>query len=150
MELAQIVWLGLMVVFLLVEAACPIHLVSVWFAAGALAALIASLCGAVLWVQIVLFLAVSCVLLALLWPLTKKYIKPKIVATNVDSVIGTVGHVVEAIDNTSAQGAVKLGSMEWTARSTTGEPIAAGTLVRADRIEGVKVFVSEAEEPVKA
>lgn len=150
MEWEQIVWLGLMVAFLLAEGACPIHLVSIWFAVGSLVALVASMLGAQLAVQIVLFAVVSCALLALLWPLAKKYIRPKIVATNVDSVIGTVGHVTESIDNTSAQGHVKLGSMEWTARSTSGAPIAAGTLVKADRIEGVKVFVSVAEESVKA
>ena len=50
----SVVWIGLMVVFLLAEAACPLHLVSVWFAAGALVALIVSWLGGALWLQVTL------------------------------------------------------------------------------------------------
>ena len=149
MELVTILWLGLIVLFIIVEAACPLHLVSIWFAAGSLVALVVSLLGGPLWLQIALFLAVSCVLLAALWPLTKKYLNPGHTATNIDSVIGSTGYVTAAIDNMAATGQVKLGAMEWTARSTSGTPIAAGTLIRVDRIEGVKVFVSPAEVPAK-
>ena len=149
MELVVIVWLGLFVAFLIVEAACPIHLVSLWFAAGALAALAVWALGGALWLQITVFLAVSCLLLAMLWPLTKKYLNPSITPTNVDSVIGSAGLVTIPVDNITATGQVKLGAMEWTARSTSGDPIEAGTLVRVDRIEGVKVFVSPAEVPAR-
>ena len=148
MELVTIIWLGLIVLFVIVEAACPIHLVSVWFAAGSLAALVTSVLGGPLWLQIALFLVVSCALLAALWPLTKKFLNPGHTATNIDSVIGSTGYVTAAIDNVAAVGQVKLGAMEWTARSTSGAPIAAGTLIRVDRIEGVKVFVSPAEVKV--
>ena len=149
MELVVIVWLGLFVAFLIVEAACPIHLVSLWFAAGALAALAVWALGGALWLQITVFLAVSCLLLAMLWPLTKKYLNPSITPTNVDSVIGSAGLITVPVDNITATGQVKLGAMEWTARSTSGDPIEAGTLVRVDRIEGVKVFVSPAEVPAR-
>ena len=145
MDLVALIWLGLMVVFLLVEAACPIHLVSVWFAVGAMVALVVFMLGGPLWLQITAFLVVSGALLAALWPLTKKFLKPKLTATNVDSVIGSTGLVTAAIDNVAATGQVKLGAMEWTARSSSGEPIREGTLIRVDRIEGVKVFVSPAE-----
>ena len=147
MELLTIVWLVLLAAFLITEAA-TVTVVSLWFAVGSLAALIASLLGAALWLQILLFLAVSAVALAALRPIVRKYIHPKLTATNVDSVIGAVGLVTAAIDNVSATGQVKLGAMEWTARSTSGTPLAAGTLVKVDRIEGVKVFVSPAEVPV--
>ena len=144
MELLTIVWLVLLAAFLITEAA-TVTVVSLWFAVGSLAALIASLLGAALWLQILLFLAVSAVALAALRPIVRKYIHPKLTATNVDSVIGAVGLVTAAIDNVSATGQVKLGAMEWTARSTDNTPIEAGTLVQVDRIEGVKVFVT----PVK-
>lgn len=137
------IWIALMVVFLVVEASCPIHLVSIWFAAGALVAAIVSMLHGQLWLQILLFVAVSGGLLASLWPFVKKFLKPHLTKTNVDSVIGTEGYVTEAVDNLSAVGQVKLGGMFWTARSTEGQPIPVGTLVRVDRIEGVKVFVSE-------
>ena len=137
------IWLALMVVFLIVEAACPIHLVSIWFAAGSLVAAIASMLHGQLWLQILLFLVVSGGLLACLWPFVKKFLRPHLTKTNVDSVIGTEGYVTEAIDNLSATGQVKLGGMYWSARSTAGQPIPVGALVRVDRIEGVKAFVSE-------
>lgn len=147
MELVAIIWLGLLVFFLVVEAACPLHLVSLWFAAGSLVALIVYLLQGPLWLQVTLFLLVSCALLIALWPLSKKYLTPKLTATNVDSVIGSTGLVTAAVDNVRAEGQVKLGAMVWTARSTSGESIPEGTLVKVDRVEGVKVFVTPVEVP---
>ena len=110
-------------------------------------ALIAALFGAPLWLQLLLFVAVSVGLLAMLRPLVRKYFRPGLSRTNVDAVIGTQGFVTEEIDNVAASGQVKLGAMPWTARSTSGQPIPAGTRVRVDKVEGVKVYVSAAEEP---
>lgn len=144
---AAMIWLILMVVFLAAEAA-TVGMVSLWFAAGALAALLAALAGGPAWLQTLLFIAVSAGLLLALRPLVKKYLAPKLTPTNVDSVVGSTGLVTAAIDNVSAAGQVKLGAMEWTARSTSGQPIPVGTLVKVDKIEGVKAFVSPAEVPV--
>ena len=141
MDWAWIVWLALMVFFLVGEAA-SVSLVSIWFAAGSLGALVASALNTPLWVQILVFLVLSGALLACLRPFAKKFIKPKITATNTDSVIGSAGFVTEDIDNLSARGQVKLGGMFWSARSTSGNPICKDTKVTVDRIEGVKVFVS--------
>lgn len=138
-------WLGLMVAFVIVEAACPFHLVSIWFAVGSLAAGIAAALNGPLWLQILLFIVVSVGLLVALWPFVKKVLNPKIEKTNVDSVIGSQGYVTMDIDNIVATGQVKLGGMEWTARSASGEKISAGTLVKVEIIEGVKVFVTPVE-----
>lgn len=146
MNLAAIVWLALMAAFLMAEAS-TVSMVSLWFAAGSLIALLTALAGGPGWLQITLFLAVSAGLLLALRPLVKKYVTPKVTATNVDSVVGSTGLVTAAIDNVSAAGQVKLGAMEWTARSTSGQPIPVGTLVKVDKIEGVKAFVSPAEVP---
>ena len=145
MNWASIIWFALLLLFLVVEAACPIHLVSIWFAAGSLVAMVVSFFSGPVWLQILLFLVVSGALVVLLWPFTKKFLKPKLTKTNVDAIIGTQGLVTAAIDNTTAQGQVKLGAMEWSARSTSGEPIPVGTRIRVDSVEGVKVFVSPAE-----
>ena len=142
--MATYIWLALMIVFLIVEASTVV-MVSLWFAAGALAALAASLLGAGIPVQVVLFLAVSAALLACLRPMVRKHFTPRLTRTNVDSVIGSQGYVTAPIDNISAVGTVKLGAMEWSARSVTGDPISAGTLVQVERIEGVKVFVTAVE-----
>lgn len=150
MNWAAIIWLGLMVTFLVVEAVCVIHLVSIWFAAGSLVAMLIALMGGPIWLQVTLFVIVSGALLALLWPLVRKHLNPKLTKTNVDAIIGTTGLVTVAINNVEAHGQVKLGAMEWTARSTSGQPIPAGTLVRVDRIEGVKAFVTAVKVPAKA
>lgn len=150
MNWAAITWLVLLVVFLIIEAACPIHLASIWFAVGALVAMVVSLLHGGVGLQIGVFLVVSAGLLALLWPLVRKYLNPNVVKTNIDAIVGSAGLVTTPIDNLHAQGQVKLGAMEWTARSTNGEPIPVGTTVQVDRIEGVKVFVSPAEMCVKS
>ena len=142
MNPAAYIWFGLMVAFIVVEASCPIHLVSIWFAAGSLIAAVVSMLGGEVWLQVIAFLVVSGGLLAALWPFVRKFLKPRLTATNVDSVIGTEGYVTAAIDNLSATGQVKLGGMYWSARSTDGHPIPEGTLVKVDKVEGVKVFVS--------
>lgn len=143
MNWAAITWLVLMVLFCIVEAS-TVTMVCLWFAAGSLVAMIASLLNAPEWLQVVLFLVVSGILLAALRPLVRRFLTPKLTKTNVDSVIGSTGLVTVAVDNITAEGQVKLGSMVWTARSTSGDPIPEGTLVRVDRIEGVKVFVTPA------
>lgn len=144
MNWAAIIWLALIVIFLLAEAA-TVSLVSLWFAAGALAAMVICLLQVSVGFQIAVFLVVSGVLLALLRPLVRKYMTPKLTSTNVDAVVGSTGLVTVAIDNVAAVGQVKLGAMVWTARSTSGAPIPEGTRVKVDRIEGVKAFVSPAE-----
>ncbi len=147
MNWAAVIWLVLLVMFIMAEAS-TVAVVSMWFALGALTAMIASLLGAQLWLQVVLFLVVSCGLLCALRPLVKKFFTPKLSRTNVDSVIGTKGIVTAEINNTMSCGQVKLGAMEWTARSTSGSPIKAGTQVVVDRVEGVKLFVTALEVTV--
>ena len=143
-----ILWLGLMVLFLIVEAA-TVTMVSLWFAGGALAAMaVSTLGGGFVW-QIGAFIIVSTALLALLRPLARKHFTPKLTKTNVDSVVGTKGYVTADIDNIAATGKVKLGGMEWTARSATGQKISTGTLVKVEKIEGVKAFVTPVEVPAE-
>ena len=148
MNWEAIFWLGAMIVFLLAEAA-TVTLVSIWFAAGALAAVVVALTGGGLGFQVTVFLLVAALMLISLRGVVRKYIRPKMVRTNVDAVIGTTGIVTTPINNVAALGQVKLGGMEWSARSTDGSHIPEGTLIRVDRVEGVKVFVSLAEQPVE-
>lgn len=144
----KIIWLVLLLVFIFVEAS-TVGLVSLWFAAGALAALITAMLGGWVWLQVVLFFLVSAGLLLALRPWVKKHFNPKVTPTNVDAVIGMEGLVTADIDNIQAVGQVKLGGVEWSARSADGQPIQAGTRIRVDRVEGVKVFVTALEVAVK-
>ena len=140
----QFIWLILFLLFIWFEAT-TVSLVSIWFAVGALVAETVCLFGGEIWLQVLLFFVVSVALLAALRPITRKFITPKLSKTNVDAVVGTTGKVTIRIDNDSAQGQVKLAGMDWTARSSSDSVIEVGTLVRVDKIEGVKVFVSPVE-----
>lgn len=135
-----VVWGVLLVIFLIVEGATA-GLASIWFAVGALAALICSLLHAPLWLQIVCFIVVSIAALILTRPLARKYVNSKTKATNADRVIGQTGVVIEAIDNLAARGTVHIGGKTWSARSMYDESIPAQTRVCAEAIEGVKLLV---------
>lgn len=130
-----------MVLFLAVEAA-TVGLVCIWFAAGALIALLAAMCGAQLWLQIVLFLVVSAATLYFTRPLVRRYVNSKVEPTNADMVIGKECRVTETVDNIAGTGAVYVDGKTWTARSENDEVIQEGTLVTAKSIDGVKLIVA--------
>ena len=138
----SILWAAVLVTMVIVEAS-TVSLVSIWFAGGALVALIASFLGAGLLLQLGLFLVVSTVLLAVLWPLRSKLLRRSIQPTNADRVIGMTALVTEDVDNITGAGAVQVDGKIWTARSSENLQLQAGELVKVDRIEGVKLFVSK-------
>jgi membrane protein implicated in regulation of membrane protease activity len=141
-----IIWLVLLVVFAIIEG-ITVGLASLWFALGALAALLVSLFCGNLWVQTFVFAVVSLVTLLLVRPMASKLLQPKgKIPTNADRFIGKTGVVVEAIDNLTAKGQVKVAGQLWTARSAADTLISAGVEVTILSIEGVKLFV----EPVTA
>ncbi len=138
-----VVWLIAMIVLLVIEGVVP-GLVSIWFAAGALIALVSSLFGAPLWLQIVWFLIVSIALLVLTRPLAKKYINSRTTPTNADRIIGKDCVVTEEIDNLRGTGAVSVDGKVWTARLEQVDGKAPkGSIVKATRIEGVRLIVSD-------
>lgn len=138
-----VVWLCAMIALLIVEAMVP-GLVSIWFALGALAAMISSMLSAPLWLQIVWFFLVSIVSLALTRPIARKYVNGRAVHTNADMAIGQDCVVTETIDNVRGTGAVSVGGKIWTARMAASDGHAEkGAVLRAVRIEGVKLIVEE-------
>jgi len=139
-----IVWTGAIILFGIVEAATA-GLVSIWFVAGALVALVAAFVGAPLWLQIVLFLLVSAAALALTRPLLKKITTAKAEATNADRVLGEIAKVTETIDNENSVGAVYVDGKTWTARSVDETVIPAGSRVRIESMQGVKLLVTPVE-----
>lgn len=141
----KVAWLALLILFSVGEA-ITVGLTSVWFAVGALGALICALVGGGIWAQIIVFLALSGLTLALVRPLAKKFLTPGYSATNADRVIGQEAVVTQTIDNLHGQGQVNIAGQTWTARSADDGVIPEGTLVRVLRIEGVKVFVAPKEE----
>ena len=142
-------WLAAFVVFGVVEAA-TVNLTSIWFAVGALVSLIAAALGAKLWLQVSLFILATAVSLALTRPLARKLLGKRRVATNVDRILGKTCQVTEDISNTAGTGAVYVDGKTWTARSRSGESVPAGTLVRVETVEGVKLIVTKAAAPERA
>lgn len=137
----MILWAILVVAFVVLEGV-TVQLVSVWFAAGALAAFIASACKVSFLWQAIIFIAVSLVCLAATRPLVKRFTKSKPQqAMNADRCIGAEAIVTEEINNLMSTGAVKVGGTVWTARAADGGIISAGETVVIEKIEGVKVFV---------
>lgn len=132
-------------VFLLVEAVTA-AMTSIWFTVGALAALIAAVCHAALWLQIGLFLVVSGLCFVLLYPRLRRFIKRSGQPTNIDRLIGQTCPVTADIDPLTGSGSVYIDGKTWSAKST--EAIAAGQIVRVEEIQGVKLIVSPVEKQV--
>ena len=144
-EMMTIIWIAAIIVFGIAEAATA-GLVSIWFVAGAVAALIVTELGAVLWLQFAVFLAVSILALIATRPLARKMLDKTIVPTNADRVLHHKAKVTETVDNENAAGAVYIDGKTWSARSENGSIIEKGRMVKIIRMEGVKLYVREIEE----
>ncbi|MGN1101997.1 MAG: NfeD family protein [Huintestinicola sp.] len=123
-----ILWIIVMVAAVLVEAA-SFALLSIWFAVGALAALVAAILGAGTGVQIGVFLAVSVILLAATRPLLKKFMPKKYIPTNGELDLGKTAVVIEKIDGMTGTGRVRLEGVDWGAVSADGSVIEEGVSV---------------------
>ncbi len=144
-DLEILIWAGLTVLFVLVELA-TYGLASIWFALGALAALIAAALGAPLWLQVVLFAVVSVASLVLTRPLARKFVNSRSQPTNADRVIGAQARVTEEINDFNGTGAVSVDGKLWSARSADGATVPVGAHVTVREIRGVRLIVSPEPE----
>ena len=145
MEFA-VYWLIALIVFLVIEAV-TLGLATIWFAGGALVALIATMCGAGLGIQVASFLVVSLVLLIFTRPFAVRFLSKDTLKTNVNRVIGMEGVVTEEISNLAGTGKVSLGGNIWTARTENeGGTIPVDAVVAVLRVEGVKLIVKVKEK----
>lgn len=142
-------WIFVIVAALIVEAV-TLSLNAVWFALGGVGSLIAASLGASVPVQWVVFIIVSAIFMLLIRPFARRVLKPKGAATNADRILGEQAIVTQAIDNTQAQGEIKIMGQYWTARSADGAPIAQGSVVRVREIIGVKAIVEFVSSTDKA
>lgn len=140
------IWLGLFILLLVIEI-ITVGLTTIWFAAGALAALAANVLGANLIIQIIIFLAVSVVLLIFTRPWAEKHLNRKRVRTNYEREIGKVIRITEKVDNLDQTGKSVVDGQEWTVRSRNDSDIfEAGALARVVAVSGVKLIVEKCEE----
>ncbi|MBS5363149.1 MAG: NfeD family protein [Butyribacter sp.] len=136
-------WLIAMAILLVIEI-ITMGLTTIWFAAGALAAVVAALFHAPLIVQCALFLTVSVVLFCFTRPIAEKYLNNSRTKTNINSIIGEEAKVTEEIDNFNQKGAVVVRGLEWTARSVNdNEIIPEGSKVKVKEVNGVKLLVEK-------
>lgn len=142
----NLIWLGLFILLLVIEI-ITVGLTTIWFAAGALAALAANVLGADFFVQVIIFLAVSVVLLIFTRPWAEKHFNRNRVRTNYERVIGKVIRITEKVDNLNQTGKSVVDGQEWTVRSKKDSDIfEAGTLARVVAVSGVKLIVEKCEE----
>ena len=140
------VWLVAVILFLGVEIS-TVTLTSIWFAAGALAAMLVAMFNGNLIVQVIAFSLVAISLLYATKPWAKKFIDTKKVSTNADRAIGEEVRVVERVSNLDQTGKAIVHGMEWTVRTEDDNIIIEqGELVRVLRITGVKLIVERVEE----
>ena len=136
-----IVWAVALVAFGIFEGLTA-QLVSIWFVVGSAAALAATALHAPLWVQLVVFFAVSLIVLAVTRPIVKKRLQKELQKTNADRCIGQDAVVIEEINNLLTSGQVKVDGQVWTARSSDKSVIPVGSVVKVDKIDGVKLLVT--------
>ena len=140
MDSRTLFWLIFAIAMAVLEGV-TVQLVSVWFAVGGLAACITSLFTDSLIIEVIVFVVVSAIALAVTRPLVKKLKKRGSQPTNADRFVGKTGVVITAVDNSIPQGMVRVDNEKWTARSVSGEPIEEGAGVTVTAIEGVKLMV---------
>ncbi|MCI8550377.1 MAG: NfeD family protein [Lachnospiraceae bacterium] len=134
-------WLVGIIVLLVIEA-LTMGLTTIWFAGGAVAAFIACVAGADLFVQIVLFVVVSLVLLIFTRPFAKRYINKETEKTNVEGIIGREARVTECINNRMDTGEAVISGQHWSARAADdNEIIDQGSMVTVEEVRGVRLIV---------
>lgn len=142
----MLIWLILLITFIVIEIA-TMGLATIWFAGGALIAILAAMIGLPVSVQIFLFFVVSIVLLIFTRPIAVKYFNKDRVRTNAESLVGREAIVLGEIDNLQGSGRVTIGGLEWSARSCEESAvISVGSVVIVRAIEGVKLIVEERKE----
>ncbi len=135
-----IFWIAMLVILIIVEAVTA-QMVTIWFAVGAAAAIVAELLGAQVWLQWIVFVAVSAITLVATRPLVRKLTQTKVQPTNADRCIGQTAIVVEDINNVEGKGQVHVNGVIWTARSSDGSVFKKDERVTVEKIDGVKLIV---------
>lgn len=140
------IWLAAMIILIVIEIV-TVGLTTIWFAIGALVAIIVSMLGGGLMLQIAVFLLVSLGMLIFTRPFAVKYINSTRIRTNYEGIIGKVVRITQDVDNIAGRGCAVVNGQEWTVRAVDeGTKIAAGSLAKVVDIKGVKLIVEKYEE----
>jgi membrane protein implicated in regulation of membrane protease activity len=146
MDNTTMYWLAAMIILILIEIP-TVGLTTIWFAIGALVAVIASVIGFSFWVQVVLFILVSLGMLIFTRPWAIKYINANRTKTNYEGIIGKVVRITQDVDNIAETGCAVVNGQEWTVRANDDRmKISSGSLAQVVDIRGVKLIVEEFKE----
>ncbi|MBO7739060.1 MAG: NfeD family protein [Oscillospiraceae bacterium] len=148
-----IVWIAVIVALIVIDVITAneaITKVSLFFIAGAFAALVLSLVQVPEILQGIVFFLIAGIAFFLLRPMIRKNVPLKLQFTNIEAIPGKYAPVTIAIDNVAGVGQIKMDGMEWSARSTDGQPIEEGTVVCVHHVEGCKAFVFPVAEEFTA
>lgn len=133
----EVMWLIVAVALAVLEAA-TVQLVSLWFACGALCAMVASFFTDSITLQSIVFIVCSVLFLLIARKYVKRLTENK-TATNTDMLIGKTAILKEATDE-MVTGSLSVNGLTWTALSEGGR-LEAGEKVKIIRIDGVKLIV---------
>ena len=140
------IWIAVIVFSVFVEWATQLQLITVWAALGGIAALILELCGVDISIQIVVFFAVTIVMMLLTRPFAKKMTRFGVTPTNADMNIGKHGKVTKIIDEDMGIFRVRVDNCDWSAVTEEKKILPVGTSVSVLRIEGVKLIVEQQKQ----
>lgn len=112
-----------------------------WLGVAALLAMLISFLTDSIILQTTVFVISSALLIFATRPLVDKITKKDTVPTNVYSIVGKRGIVIEDIDWATGKGQIKSEGEVWSAKTNEHINIPKGTEVEIESIDGVKVFV---------
>ena len=144
MDYSMIAWIVVLIAAVIIEI-MTLGLSSIWFAGGALVALIVAAVHGPIWLQIACFVVVSIVLLLFTRPIAMKYFNKDLVRTNAESIVGRQAIVLSEVNNLKGVGRVSVGGQEWSAKSVEdGMILEDGSVVDVVAISGVKLICKPA------
>lgn len=147
MDNQMIAWIAVLIVAVVVEI-ITLGLSSIWFAGGALIALIIAALHGPFWLQVVSFLVVSLLLLIFTRPIAVKYFNRDRIRTNVESIVGRQAIVLAEVSNLRGTGQVSVGGQEWSARSADNDvDLQEGSVVEVVAVSGVKLICKPTNKP---
>ena len=145
-SMLNLIWIGLFIILLLIEI-FTVGLTTIWFAIGALAAAGVNTLGADLIIQIIVFLAVSVILMIFTRPWAARHLNQNRLKTNYESKIGEIIKITERVDNLKQTGKSIVDGQEWTVRSqNNNEILEKDELAKVIAVSGVKLIVEKYEE----
>ncbi len=144
----SILWLAAAVALSVIELT-TMGLTTIWFAIGAVAALICALCGAPIWFQVAVFIVVSVVVLVLVRPIAAAHFNNRLKKTNIDAYVGRKLIAKTDIDNLRGTGKVDMDGSTWLALSSMDNiMIHAGEEVKVVEVRGAKLIVERASDSI--